>query len=197
MTIKQKQCLLYYLGYYTGEIDGDWGAKSEEATISLQRDNGIKQDGIFGERTEEIAISAVFYGKFAKKETATSKPTTPTAPTSGDWWDDIQYFGRHEFACKCGKCGGFPVEPKEKLIKVADRTRKHFGSKIDVSSGVRCKTHNANVGGKSGSRHLSGKAMDFTVHGKSANEVLKYVQKQPEIRYAYAINNNYVHMDID
>jgi peptidoglycan hydrolase-like protein with peptidoglycan-binding domain len=197
MTIKQKQCLLYYLGYYTGNIDGDWGAKSIEATKRLQRDNGIKEDGVFGPNTEEIAISAVFYGKFAKKETAPSVQTTPTTSPSGDWWDDIKYFDKHEFACKCGKCGGFPVQPKEKLIKVADRVREHFGSPITVSSGVRCKTHNANVGGVSNSRHLSGKAMDFGIRGKSANQILAYVQKQPEIRYAYAINGSYVHMDID
>jgi hypothetical protein len=194
MTIKQKQCLLYYLGYYNGNIDGDWGAKSIEATKRLQRDNGIKQDGIFGANTEEIAISAVFYGKVSKQETA---PTTDSKPTSGDWWNDIKYFGKYEFACKCGKCGGFPAEPQEKLIRVADRVREHFGASMGVSSGVRCKTHNKNVGGVSNSRHLSGKAMDFSVKGKTANQVLAYVQKQPEIRYAYAINGSYVHMDID
>ena len=36
MTIKQKQCLLYYLGYYTGAIDGLWGRKSREATQKFQ-----------------------------------------------------------------------------------------------------------------------------------------------------------------
>jgi hypothetical protein len=39
--------------------------------------------------------------------------------------------------------------------------------------------------------------MDFCVRGKTAAQVLAYVQKQPEIRYAYAINGSYVHMDVN
>jgi hypothetical protein len=38
--------------------------------------------------------------------------------------------------------------------------------------------------------------MDFCIKGKSATELLAYVQKQPEIRYAYAIDSRFVHMDI-
>lgn len=198
MTIKQKQCLLYYLGYYEGDIDGDWGAKSVEATKEFQKDNGLDVDGVFGEKTKEVIVTAVFHGKFENKASASNTTSTTTDnSTSEDWWKDIKYFGRHEFACKCGKCGGYPKEPEEKLIRVADRVREYFGSPATVSSGVRCKTHNANVGGVSNSRHLSGKAMDFAVQGKSANQVLAYVQKQSEIRYAYAIDSKYVHMDIN
>ncbi len=190
MTIKQKQHLLAYLGYYNGEVDGDWGKLSKAATKEFQKEYGITDDGICGAETEKCLKHAVAYGMPAKKE---------EAPASGDFWDDIKYFKKSEFKCKCGGkyCNGFPVEPKEKLIKVADRTRAYFGNKAIVSSGVRCEKHNANVGGVSGSRHKLGKAMDFTVSGMSASSVLAYVQKQPEIRYAYAIDSNYVHMDVE
>ena len=188
MTIEQKQCLLYYLGYYTGKIDGDWGEKSREATENFQRAYGLEDDGVFGTNTENKILS-VIYNK--------TKPTVSTATKPSDWWDNIEYFDRSEFACKCGKCGGFPHEPKEKLIKVADRVRKHFGKPATVSSGVRCSTHNTNVGGVSNSRHLSGKAMDFSIKGVSGSTLLAYVQKQPEIRYAYVIEGNWVHMDIE
>lgn len=193
MTIKQKQHLLAYLGYYVGNIDGDWGALSKTACKAFQKDfGGLEVDGICGAATEKALKHAVAYGMPAKKV----EETKPSA--SGDFWDGIKYFKKSEFACKCGKhCNGFPVEPQEKLIKVADRTRAHFGNRITVSSGVRCAQHNANVGGVSNSRHLSGKAMDFCVSGMSASMVLTYVQKQPEIRYAYAIDSNYVHMDIE
>lgn len=115
-----------------------------------------------------------------------------------NWWDDIKYFKRSEFECHCGGkyCNGYPAEPAKVLVHVADRVRKHFGAPAIVSSGVRCKTHNANVGGVSNSRHMSGKAMDFCVVGKSATQVLAYVEKQPEINYAYAIDSEFVHMDI-
>lgn len=191
MTIKQKQHLLAYLGYYVGAIDGQWGQLSETACKAFQSDyfqDEDKQDGICGTETEKALKHAVAYGMPVKK--SEGKP---------DFWDGIKYFKKSEFKCKCGGkyCNGFPAEPEEKLVKVADRVRAHFGNKIVVSSGVRCEKHNANVGGVSGSRHRLGKAMDFCVSGFSASAVLDYVQKQPEIRYAYAIDSNYVHMDVE
>lgn len=188
MTIKQKQCLLAYLGYYTGAIDGVWGNQSASATKKFQQDYGIEADGLFGEATENAVKDAVNYGMPAKEETA----------STGTFWDDIKYFERKEFECKCGNiyCNGYPAEMEEKLIRVADRVRDNFGATATVSSGLRCTKHNANVGGVSNSRHLSGKAMDFCIKGKTASQVLAYVQKQPEIRYAYAIDSQFVHMDI-
>lgn len=194
MTIVQKQCLLLYLGYYTGQIDGKWGAKSIAATKEFQDDNGLDVDGVFGEKTEEVIVTAVFHGKFAD---SVSAKVDDVVANSGDWWGDIKYFNRSEYRCKCGKCGGFPVEPNKTLVKAADKVRIHFDVPVTLSSGVRCKTHNANVGGVSGSRHLSGKAMDFCVSGKNAATTLAYVQTLPEIRYAYAIDGSYVHMDVN
>jgi uncharacterized protein YcbK (DUF882 family) len=85
----------------------------------------------------------------------------------------------------------------EKLVRIADKVRKHFGAPITISSGLRCATHNANVGGVSNSRHKLGKAMDFCVRSKTSAQVLAYVQKLPGIRYAYAIDGSYVHMDVE
>ena len=186
MTNKQKQCLLCYLGYYVGEIDGSWGSKT--ATLAFQRDYGLEDDGLFGSDTEKKILAVVAGG-------------VPKVVSSGpaDWWASIKHFKRSEFACHCGGeyCNGFPVEMQQKLIVVADRVRDHFKAPVQVSSGVRDSRHNANVGGVSNSRHLSGKAMDFAVRGKTSAQVLAYVQKQPEIRYAYAIDGSFVHMDIE
>ena len=115
-----------------------------------------------------------------------------------NWWDGIKHFERKEFECHCGGkyCNGYPAEPAKQLVQVADRVREHFDALAIVSSGVRCKTHNAIVGGITNSRHLAGKAMDFCVTGKSAEQVLDYVKQQPEINFAYAIDSEYVHMDI-
>jgi hypothetical protein len=181
--------LLAYLGYYVGEIDGIWGALSKTATLAFQEDQGLNPDGIFGDSTAKAARKAVYDEKV--KETSTIN--------SGSFWDEIVYFDRSEFACHCGgkHCNGFPAEPKEKLIRVADRARKALGGAATVSSGVRCSKHNSSVGGVSNSRHLSGKAMDFCIAGKSAEQTLAYVQRQPEIRYAYAIDSTFVHMDIE
>lgn len=190
MIIKQKQALLFYLGYYVGNIDGDWGTLSKTATKAFQKDFGLNADGICGADTEKALTHAVAYGMPVRK--------TETAKT-GTWWDEIEYFKKSEFACKCGGkyCKGYPAEMKEKVVKVADRTRRHFGKQATISSGLRCNQHNANVGGVSNSRHKLGKAIDFSIAGKSSAQVLTYVQKQPEIRYAYAIDGEFVHMDVE
>jgi hypothetical protein len=192
MTVEQKQCLLKYLGYYNGKVDGEWGGLSENATREFQSAfGGLDPDGIIGTETAKALKHAVAYDMFKKEEV--KEPVK-----EGDFWDGIKHFKRKEFKCKCGNvyCNGYPAEPQEKLVKVADRVREHFNASATVSSGLRCKQHNANVGGVSNSRHLSGKAMDFCIAGKTAAQVLAYVQKQPEIRYSYAIDNRFVHMDI-
>lgn len=181
MTIKQRQHLLAFLGYYTGNIDGIWGKVSAQATKDFQSAYGIEADGIWGTETEKRIREVI------------GNDEQPM-----DIWEGIKYFKREEFACKCGKhCDGYPVEIQEKLVKLADMVREHFGAPVIVSSGIRCKTHNAVVGGVSNSRHLYGKAMDFSVSGYSAALVLDYVEKLSGVNYAYAIDSNYVHMDIE
>ena len=188
MTTKQKQCLLEYLGYYSPEnsgkvnnVDGEIGPKTKAATKAFQQDYGLEADGIFGPLTEAEILDVVATGR---------KP--------GVNWDAVKYFDREEFECNCGGkyCDGFPVEPSTLLVKTAEKVRSHFGKACIISSGVRCKQHNANVGGVATSRHMTGRAMDFRIRGKKAAEVLEYVQRLPEVRYAYAIDSNYVHMDV-
>lgn len=42
------QMLLKSLGFYTGNIDGDFGAKTESAVLAFQEKQGIEADGIIG-----------------------------------------------------------------------------------------------------------------------------------------------------
>ena len=185
MTDKQKQNLLAYLGYYVGEIDGKFGQMSKTAAKAFQKDYGLTPDGVVGADTEKALKHAVAYGMPAKKEPK-------------NFWDDIKHFKRDEFKCRCGGkyCNGFPAEPSEKLLRLADKVREHFDAPAIVSSGIRCEKHNAKVGGVAGSRHKIGTAMDFSVRGMSASTVLAYVQAQSDTHYAYAIDSNYVHMDV-
>lgn len=186
MTNQQKQCLLYYLGYYKGSIDGNWGSKSKSATKAFQKDYGLTTDGIVGEKTIKALKQAITYG-------------TPTKTAKKDWWSEIKHFDKSEFACKCGGkyCAGYPAEMNEKVVKMADKVREHFGASVTISSGLRCAKHNTNVGGVTNSRHKLGKAIDFCVAGKNSTEILAYVKKQSDIRYTYAINNRFVHMDVE
>ena len=159
MTDKQKQCLLVYLGYDTGGVDGVWGGKSRQATEAFQRDfGGISVDGVAGEETEKALKHAVAYG-IQKKHDSTDDSTHDN---TGTFWDEIKYFKKSEFACKCGKyCDGYPAEIDMCMVKIADEIRARIGRPISINSGLRCKTHNANVGGVSNSQHLLGKAADL------------------------------------
>ena len=192
MTLKQKQALLAYLGFYDGPLDGLWGEKSQRAAIDFQNSYMAQEDvyGIFGADTEKRILEVVATG-----EEPTVKENL-TAPA--DWWKDIRYFTRAEFRCPCGKCGGFPVEPEEKLVRLADQVREHFGAPVIVSSGVRCQAHNDELDGSvKNSYHLRGKAMDFCVHGVPGAKLLAYVKTLP-VHYAYQINrSDFVHMDVN
>lgn len=173
MTIKQQQHLLGYLGYYPGLPDGIWGTISKSACEAFQKDfGGIPVDGICGGMTEKALKHAVTYG-IEKKPDSTdytedytsvqnNNTENSTDSNAGTVWDEIKYFKKSEFACKCGKyCDGYPAEIDMDMVKVADQIRDKIGKPITINSGLRCKTHNANVGGVSNSQHLLGKAADL------------------------------------
>lgn len=168
MTDRQTQNLLQYLGYYEGEIDGIWGIVSEAALDDFRMDNG---NPISADEVDEVLISAVFYGRFKENATEQQKTQLPEENATDNWWGSIKYFGRHEFACKCGKCGGYPVEPSEALVRVLDAIREETGLPVYVNSGIRCPEHNAAVGGADNSRHMDGDAADIRCPGKTPKEL--------------------------
>ena len=49
--VKQIQTKLKNWGYYNGSVDGIYGSKTTEAVKYFQRKNGLKVDGIAGEKT--------------------------------------------------------------------------------------------------------------------------------------------------
>ena len=51
------QSRLYTLGYYTAEIDGQFGPGTRDAVMAFQKANGLEADGIVGEETRELLFS--------------------------------------------------------------------------------------------------------------------------------------------
>lgn len=191
MTTLQIQSLLTYLGYDPGDVDGIPGRNTRQAVLSFQAAEGLETDGSPGPLTQAALLDAVESGRFRVDDAKTIDGST------GTWWDSIRYFTREEFRCPCPRCGGFPVEPDETLVRLADRVREHFEAPANVSSGVRCQAHNDELSGSAkNSYHLRGKAMDFCVRGVSGAKLLAYVKTQ-QVHYAYQISgSDYVHMDV-
>lgn len=160
MTTKQVQDLLDYLGYPVGAPDGITGSQTRQAVMLFQTAEGLKADGDPGQETQTALLAAVAAGRMytpAKVENA----------ETGTFWSEIRHFRREEFRCQCGGkyCNGFPAEPVEETVRLADEIRRRAGVPLKVNSGVRCTRHNADVGGVWNSLHLTGQAIDLAPIG--------------------------------
>lgn len=196
MTVLQIQHLLCYLGYDPGSCDGIQGANTQAAVKEFQADFGLTADGIPGGVTQKMLTGAVAGTAVKVKQTTQEK--TEDGQQSGTYWDTIKYFKRSDpyIGCPCGKCGGFPVEPKEKLMRLADRVREAAGKPMIPNSTVRCDEHNRAVRGVETSRHKLGQAMDFRIPGMTAAQILAIVKADRGAAYCYAIDESNVHMDV-
>ena len=111
-------------------------------------------------------------------------------------------FSITEFASKDGE--QTPPDVLENLRKVAQNLeliRAHFGNKpIKINSGYRSPAHNASVGGKSKSLHLTGKAVDFVITGYNpkqiAAELEKLIAAKKISQGGIGIYPNFTHYDI-
>lgn len=198
MTLRQVQALLTYLGYDTGGVDGIRGLKTEQAVRDFQREfGGLDADGDAGQATQ-AALKKAVGGGWVRPE-----PKLDADGRGGGWWLEIRHFSRDEpgIACPCGRCGGFPVEPTEKLMRTAEKIRAHFDAAMIPSSTVRCQAHNDELPGSAkNSRHVRGKAMDFAIPGVPVAEVIAYtrrLQAAGEINYTYEMKGTgHVHFDV-
>lgn len=205
MTVKQKQLILCFFDCLpVSGVDGIWGPQSKAATVKLQKKLGIDADGDFGQNTEGEALNAMFAEQQLDGIPTVSEKETVTGDSlaTGTFWDEIEYFGPIEFACKCGDyhapyCDGYPHAIQPLLVRIADRARKHFGQPITIISGLRCQQHNKDSKGHENSQHMYGEAADVYVWGVNPDTVLAWFQSQSDVRYAYRIaGSNNIHFDI-
>jgi uncharacterized protein YcbK (DUF882 family) len=123
----------------------------------------------------------------------------PEKQVETDFWNGIRYWKREEFRCRCGGkyCNGFPAEPKEQMVRIADQLRKNLGVPITVVSGLRCPTWNSLQGGVENSQHMYGEACDVYASGMSQLRVETELDNIGGVRYHYPITGSAnVHFDI-
>lgn len=197
MTDTQRQHLLAYLGYYKLTVDGDWGSGSREACKAFQRDRNLTVNGYGDPETDKALRYAV--GNDLQKAEPDYDEDINVPDKTGTFWDEIEYFARDEFKCKCGGkyCNGYPSEPDERMVRIADQLRKNLGVPITIVSGLRCKTWNAIQGGVSNSQHMYGEAADIYAKGVSQSRVEAELDKIGGVRYHYPItSSSNVHFDV-
>jgi len=103
-----------------------------------------------------------------------------------------EYFKRSEFACRCG-CGFDTVDAK--LVNILTEVREHFNLPVIINSGCRCQHHNAAVGGKPHSYHLTGRAADIRVPGAQPDEVYNFLDKRYQGELGLLCYMSFVHVD--
>lgn len=206
MTVKKQQLLLTALDYDPGKIDGVAGPNTQAAIRRFQDDYGLRTTGIWDAPTEAKIREVIGNPELEKKK---ENATVVNKPATGDvFWKGLKYFTKDEFRCPCGKCGGFPVEPNHQLVLIVEEMRKAFGRPIIIvppdghsgGSGVRCRAYNATLSGSaSNSRHVDGKAADFSAPGVPASTIETYLtnlKNTGKIRYWYRISAGSYHMDV-
>lgn len=227
MTVKQIQCLLCYLGFDPGAPDGKLGPNTMAATRRFQAAAHLNVDGHPGPATQQALQEAVKknFSTISDKIRQNNNAPQGTAQEAvgdikknlstnfdnspGGFWQDIRYFRRQEFRCPCGRwCSGFPVEPKEGLVRFLEAMRGQLGRPVIVvppdghsgGSGVRCPRYNATLPGSvANSTHLTGRAADFSVPGAAAGAVEDYLARARaagRIAYWYRIAPGSYHVNI-
>ena len=82
--VTKLQQALEFLGYYSGPIDGSYGDQTVEAVKRLQKNRGMKQDGVAGSSTIRVIFGESESASSQKASTTTTKTKTEVL----DWYDD-------------------------------------------------------------------------------------------------------------
>lgn len=105
-TVKSIQTKLKNWGYYTGSVDGIFGAKTAAAVKSFQKANGLKADGVVG--TQTASKMGISLG---------SSSSTSSSPSSSD----VNLLAR----CLYGEARGEPYIGKVAVAAVILNRIKH------------------------------------------------------------------------
>lgn len=106
-------------------------------------------------------------------------------------------FDSTEFDCHGSNCCSTTLVD-EKLVEYLQKIRTHFNKPVNISSAYRCATHNANVGGVTGSRHSKGQAADIYINGVAPAEIAKYAESIGILGiglYETDADGHFVHVD--
>lgn len=109
------------------------------------------------------------------------------------------HINSREMRCGLGRsCSCTTTLIDSKLMDALEKIRLHFGKKLTITSGYRCPSYNASVGGATGSYHSRGQAADIVVDGVSPKQVAAYAESIGVLGiglYETAKDGYFVHVD--
>lgn len=161
MTTKQRQNLLAYLGYYSGDIDGIYGQQTKAAVEDFQEAfGGISVDGVAGQETEKALRHAVTYGmpdsvtqttpvdKITENSVPVDKENLTTASADADKYlqsDGCYHIPRgvdvqlsknlwaHEIHCQGNGCCRESIISKQ-MVEMFQIIRDDYGDSIEIAT---------------------------------------------------------------
>ena len=109
-------------------------------------------------------------------------------------------FWRHEFQCKCGKCGFDTMDWQ--TVEIVQKACDHYANRLGVhrvvcvvTSAARCLEHNRAVGSTDASQHVKGRAMDVRILGVTPQELYDYFCAEYPDRLGFGLYTTFVHAD--
>jgi uncharacterized protein YcbK (DUF882 family) len=100
-------------------------------------------------------------------------------------------FYEDEFMCSC--CG--EVKISRLLLEKLQILRNFIGHPMELNSAYRCEKHNAKVGGKKNSFHISGEAVDVAC--SNSFDRLTLVREAIKVGFkGIGISSTFVHLDV-
>lgn len=105
---------------------------------------------------------------------------------------NTKHFKTSEFMCK--HCGDLKLDSE--LLAILELVRHHFNAPVTITSGYRCPTHNANVGGAKASKHMDGIAADFKVKNVHPDTVYEFLCEIFPNSYGVGLYSSWVHVDV-
>lgn len=192
LTNRERQTYFKKLGFYTKKVDDIRGDGQKKAELQFNIIFLNKSEDTYTQETDKLL--RVIYKSYCE---------SPYMKDSD--WQYFKSFQEKEFYCTCNKkyCDGWnglrnkiPMH----LLMVLQYIRNYYDKATKLTSTIRCKKRNAEVGGASGSKHMEFKAADNNAKGIKASAVVNLVykgaNKLPFVRYAYEITSNASHVDV-
>ena len=108
-----------------------------------------------------------------------------------------EHFDSSEFLCKCNRreCDA-PKRPDPNLVTKLESLRSRLAHPIMIVSGLRCEYWNTQQGGKDGSAHLTGQAVDISCpEAIYRNLLLRSIYSAPILFRRVGVGKSFIHID--